>query len=231
MSASTRMPLEYARGMAAALTDLLRSACLQIEVAGSIRRGKPDVGDIEIVCRPMFMTWQFSMFAGSGSKTTNILDDRCEKLLAQGILEKRPDAGGGTAWGERYKRAVFYHEGQHASADIFSVIKPAQWGVIYAIRTGPHEFNKLVVTSQWLGGLCPKDRKVAGGRVWDLTGLREAEQRHYGAMVAAKFAKLAERERLPVIPTPTEAGFFAALGLPWWEPEERTPEALVRLLW
>ena len=32
------MPLEYARGMAEALVDLLSPACVRIEIAGSVRR-------------------------------------------------------------------------------------------------------------------------------------------------------------------------------------------------
>lgn len=52
MSATlTRMPLLYARGVAQALIDMIGIAPdLEPLVVGSIRRQRPDVGDIEIVC-------------------------------------------------------------------------------------------------------------------------------------------------------------------------------------
>jgi len=78
---------------------------------------------------------------------------------------------------------VFLQGQDYAPVDLFQVIEPRQWGVIYAIRTGPGDFHRLLVTSQWFGGACPKDRKVAGGRVWfiapdrkDLTRMAASEQ-------------------------------------------------------
>ena len=79
MSTSTRIPLEYAWAMSAALIDLLHPGYLQIEVADSIRRGKPDVGDIEIVCQPIIATLtQSTLFGGllapSPAEGLNLLD-------------------------------------------------------------------------------------------------------------------------------------------------------------
>jgi hypothetical protein len=97
-------------------------------------------------------------------------------------------------------------------------------GVIYAIRTGPGDFKRLLVTSWWFGGACPKDRKVAGGRVWFIDPGREDLAR----MPASRFARLAENGDVEasLIPTPTEADFFRQLGVPCWLPERRTVERL-----
>lgn len=41
-----------ALAVAEALRDYLAPACVRIEIAGSIRREKPEVKDIELVCEP-----------------------------------------------------------------------------------------------------------------------------------------------------------------------------------
>lgn len=46
------MELEKARAIAESIVDLLRPACDRIEIAGSIRRRKPWVNDIDMVCIP-----------------------------------------------------------------------------------------------------------------------------------------------------------------------------------
>jgi hypothetical protein len=156
------MPLEYAREMAGALVELLALACVRIEVAGSVRRQNAKPNDVEIVCEPRLT-----------DQGRNLCDLACEDLLRTGQLEKRPDSRGRYCWGTGIKRAIFYQGGNYAPVDLFQVIEPRQWGVIYAIRTGPGEFNRLLVTSRRWGGGCPLDRKVAGGRVWFIDPGRE----------------------------------------------------------
>jgi len=46
------MLLAEARKLAEQMVERLRPACDKIEIAGSVRRGKPEVKDIEIVCLP-----------------------------------------------------------------------------------------------------------------------------------------------------------------------------------
>lgn len=52
MGGDTRWPAEAAWAVAGELKDKLEPACKRIEVAGSLRRCQPDVGDIELVCIP-----------------------------------------------------------------------------------------------------------------------------------------------------------------------------------
>jgi hypothetical protein len=224
------MPLEYARGMAGALVDLLSPACVRIEIAGSVRRQKPNPNDIELVmvpCERISRQPSLDDLLGLGKlERTNLLDARCDELLKQGVLEKRPDSRGRHCWGTGIKRAVFFRGKDYAPVDLFQVIEPRQWGVIYAIRTGPGDFNRLLVTSQRWGGACPLDRKVAGGRVWFIDPGREDLAR----MPATKFARLAERGEIEatMIPTPEEEDFFRVLDIPCWSPAERTLPNLQR---
>jgi hypothetical protein len=123
---------------------------------------------------------------------------------------------------------VFFQGQNYAPVDLFQVIHPRQWGVIYAIRTGPGDFNKLLVTNQWFGGACPRDRKVAGGRVWFIA----PDRKDLARMPASKFARLAERGEIDasMIPTPTEEDFFRQMDIPCWPPEERTEHRLMQFV-
>jgi hypothetical protein len=222
------MTLEYARGMAGALVDLLSPACVRIEIAGSVRRQKPRPNDIELVmvpCERISRQPSLDNLLGLGKlERANLLDARCDELLKQGALEKRPDSRGRHCWGTGIKRAVFYQGQDYAPVDLFQVVEPAQWGVIYAIRTGPGDFNRLLVPSRRWGEGCPLDRKVAGGRVWFIDPGREDLAR----MPATKFARLAERGEIEatMIPTPEEEDFFRVLDVPCWPPHERTVDRL-----
>jgi len=111
--------------------------------------------------------------SGSTGEPVNLLKGKCDELLTTGALEKRPDSQGRYCWSTGIKRAVFFRGKDYAPVDLFQVIEPVQWGVVYAIRTGPGDFNHLLVTNRRFGGACPPDRKVAGvsdysemSRVW-----------------------------------------------------------------
>jgi DNA polymerase/3'-5' exonuclease PolX len=204
MNRDQGMTLAYARDLAEALVELLRPACQRIEIAGSIRQQKPNPNDIEIVAVPK---WRGQVTLTWGVEPAeNVLDLRCNELLATGQLEKRPDNQGRHYWGTGVKRAVFFQGKDYAPVDLFQVIEPAQWGVIFAIRTGPGDFNHRLVTSRALGGACLLDRKVAGGRVWDLAAYTTIERHNVTRMAATKFVKLVGRSMpgAPVIPTPEE---------------------------
>jgi DNA polymerase/3'-5' exonuclease PolX len=55
MTAKQKIPLAQARQLAQELATIhLRPACERIEVAGSVRRGKSEVSDVELVAIPRF---------------------------------------------------------------------------------------------------------------------------------------------------------------------------------
>jgi hypothetical protein len=226
------MTLERAREMAGALVELLAPACQRIEIAGSVRRKKPDPNDIELVAVPIVgAMYQATLFSGvsqgSMKEGVNLLDTQCDDLLRQSILEKRPNQMGRHCWGTGIKRMVFYQGTDYAPVDLFQVVEPAEWGVIFAIRTGPGDFNRLLVTNRRWGGACPHSRKVAGGRVWRLSALADHVQAECARMPAAKFVRaLTGRPEVHVLHTPTEEDFFREMGIPCWLPEERTLQRL-----
>jgi DNA polymerase/3'-5' exonuclease PolX len=126
-------PLHIAGPRARRLANLLAPSCERIAIAGSIRRLKDEVGDIELVTVPAFGEEPDGLWGGS--KPLNLLQARVTELVSDGTLEV-------LSGGERYAKLVF--EGMQA--DLFMVLPPAQWGVILTIRTGPADFSQKMVT-------------------------------------------------------------------------------------
>lgn len=189
------------QGAAAEIVRELAPFCQRIEVAGSIRRGKPDPHDIEILAVPDLatVTVQVNMFE-THEVQENRLDEELKVWRTLGKIGDRLDKNGRPAYGERFKRLWYLADREWYALDLFSVLPPmAQWGVLFAIRTGPAEFSHLLVTSRVYGGAMLPGYRVAGGALWRLEEM---------------------------IPTPEEGKFFAALGLPTWPPAERSADCL-----
>lgn len=192
MSQGKPIPLADGEPIARRLRTLLEPACTRIEVAGSIRRQKPLVADIEIVAIA-----RIDEVDGGDLWATKVEVDQLEHLLvdlsAAGVVtlrdveNHRADGTVDTSRrnGPRYKALVF----EGLPVDLFIVRPPADWGVIFALRTGPGDWNTRLVTD------CKRFmRRVENDQVWD-------------------FGKR--------IPCPEEADFFRALGQPWVEPPDR----------
>jgi hypothetical protein len=110
-------------------------------------------------------------------------------------LANRPDKHGRPAFGEKLKRAVFRSRAGELPLDLLAATRPvAQWGVIFAVRTGPGAFSTRLVTARRYGGGTPEGFRVRDG------ALRDGDR---------------------LVETPEEADPFAALGLPWLPPERR----------
>lgn len=139
MSAATRVALLDAKAAAMELVERLAPACERIEVAGSIRRGAPDVGDIEIVAIPRIRTeTRADGLWGDQTVTIDETEALLERSVADGILEQLPTGG------ERYTK--MRHVATGLQLDLFRVRPPATWGVIFLIRTGPAQFSQWIVT-------------------------------------------------------------------------------------
>lgn len=165
MSATaSRLPLAQARELAWELSALLSPACARIEIAGSIRRERSEIGDLELVAIPALIErWEPDLF---GSVQTlppiDLLAEQTDKLLGDGVIGPWYDAHGNGRWGKRY-RAFTYQE---TKIDLFSVLKPAQWGVILALRTGSADFSKRLVTPVEKGGWMPARMFCKDGLLW-----------------------------------------------------------------
>lgn len=177
--------LSIAKRIADELVERLRSACVQIEIAGSIRRRSPWIHDIEIVAEPL---WEIvANLFGDATHYHSRLDDALADLQDELVLRSFPDA----KQGDRMKQFAVAPTG--IKLDLFIVRPPAQWGAIMAIRTGPAHYSHWLVTPRRQGGAMPSYLHQRDGALWD------DDQ---------------------IVPTPTEASYFAALGIdtvpdPW----------------
>lgn len=198
MSQGQPMPWADAKVTADRLVEALRPGAERIEIAGSIRRRKAEVHDIEIVAMALLDARPDGLF---GTTAVNLLEERIAALMANGNLAPRMvenhRADGHVDVGQKLGpafKALITPRG--IAVDLFVVRSPASWGCIYALRTGPGDWNTRLVTECKAIG-----RKVEGGQVWRWAG---------SAWVT--------------VPTPEEADFFRELGQAWVEPEERSVE-------
>lgn len=151
-----QLNLGQAEQLVTKIVNTLAPYCHRIEVAGSVRRKKPVVGDIEIVCIPR-VEERVDLY-GRVYDIRNLLDVCLNGLVAGGRL-LNPTKNG----------AKFKQFGIPAvpglQLDLFITTWEC-WGVIYAIRTGSAEFSHRLVTQRAAGGLLPDDLMVRDGRVW-----------------------------------------------------------------
>jgi len=151
-----RIPLAEGALLAVEVVDLLADVCSRIAIGGSIRRGKAEVGDIEIICAPLS---EVALFR------------RMDELLRMGHLTQRKNKNGhNIAWSNRFRAAVY----KGFPLDVFIVLKDRQWGPTMVIRTGPGDANKVIVTKRGMRnndgniGILPPGVKFDQGAVWRL---------------------------------------------------------------
>jgi DNA polymerase/3'-5' exonuclease PolX len=155
VSAGIKVPLVEAERVADAIVRALAPGCERIEIAGSIRRRKAMVGDVELVCIPRFVEGpRVDLF--QPPPMVSVLDDRLAVLEQAGRLVAHPTS---PANGDRYKKRVATRSGMQV--DLFIVRPPAEWGPIFAIRTGPADYSAAAVTALRARGMRCED-----GAVW-----------------------------------------------------------------
>jgi hypothetical protein len=151
--AKAHLPLPKAQGLSERIVAALRPASARIEVAGSIRRHRPEVGDIEAVVIPRRGGGLFADEDGP-----SLLDGLLHDLVQAGRLRM------GRLNGDRFKQFEI-PACPGLTLDLF-IVTPATWGVQLAIRTGAAEFSKALVTERSRGGLLQDGLIVRSGRVW-----------------------------------------------------------------
>jgi DNA polymerase/3'-5' exonuclease PolX len=153
-------PLERARRIAEMLAEALSPVCDRLEIAGSIRRRVERVKDIELVARPKGI--QVDLLGYPRVDEMNDLERRIAGMLEDGKLVAREPR----RLGKRYKALELGPPRAAMAIDLFIVLPPAEFGALHAIRTGPAEYSKMLVTACQRRGLrCVEGRLVdAKGR-------------------------------------------------------------------
>lgn len=118
-----------AKKIADELVAMLHPHCYRIEIAGSIRREKQLVGDIEIVCIPK--PYQTGLF---------------EDGIAQ-VVNKWQKVKGELEYGKcKYTQRLLP---QGIKLDLFFA-EEGNWGLIFAIRTGSADYSHKVLANAWV---------------------------------------------------------------------------------
>jgi len=157
----TKMKLSRAWPLANKIQTELEPACERIEKAGSVRRAKDTIGDIEFVIIPRLcpeLPAQISLFDDEPPQMVSALDIVLEKMVYDKPHFRRDKNG------PLLKSFLiqFDEDGSEVGLELW-ITTPEQWGYILALRTGPSEFNRAWVTQQCKNGLLPDQYKFKGG--------------------------------------------------------------------
>ena len=132
-----RYGLASAKEVADQLVRLLAPHCERIAVAGSIRRKRPQVKDIELLCASK-VTSTADLF-GRAVTSWYSLNKKLDALVADGsVLKKRTNKSGRYSYGEHNKLLVHVPSG--IPVDVFSS-STNNWGMSLVVRTGSKDFN------------------------------------------------------------------------------------------
>jgi DNA polymerase/3'-5' exonuclease PolX len=131
-----RFPADEARAVADAVVGHLLDAVYRITVAGSLRRGKKEVGDIEILYIPKPAKPVFGEPADSISRVL-------ARLEKQNVLEPRRNISGRKAMGQQIK--LLRHCDTGIPVDLFATDFASWWNYLVC-RTGGAEHNKRIAS-------------------------------------------------------------------------------------
>jgi DNA polymerase/3'-5' exonuclease PolX len=149
MSTGVKTPYDIALAKAQALAAALEPYCERILIAGSLRRQKPEVGDLELVIirRVEDETDMFDLPTG------RLIDTLTPGLEAIGISRF-------TKNGSKLKQFTW----QDMTAELYIATRDT-WGCLATIRTGSSDFSQWLVTDKRHGGACPGMYAFKEGRL------------------------------------------------------------------
>lgn len=206
MSGKPKFPAETALAVLREILPALKLACELREdktpwliVCGSLRRRKPEVGDVEIVYVPQHGMVKDGLFEQPGNR----FDAALGEMLKSRVLQPRLNAKSQVMWGPKNKLAL--HVASGLPIDFFATKMPDFWNYVVC-RTGSAENNIRIATSAQERGLkwLPYD---GGFQVTDAVRASAAVGRslYTGQVIAAR----------------TEPDVFSIAGLPYLEPWQR----------
>lgn len=124
-----RYPYAEAYKIALDVLEQLRPYCIRAEIAGSIRRKKSDIGDVEIVAVPL-------------PYSIGLLEDGIAS-----VVNKWQKIKGEMEYGKtKYTQRVL-PEG--IKLDLFFA-EEGNWGSVFAIRTGSADYSHKVLANGWV---------------------------------------------------------------------------------
>lgn len=139
-----KMELQKAKSIAVEICYKLQPYCKKINIAGSVRRQKPEVHDIEIICLPL------------SEDITDLFGEKRGETRAPGFAQMLKSLGKivkGNAAGKMMQ--IELPEG--IMLDVF-IPDDFDYFRQYVVRTGPREYSQNVIAAGWVKkGWCGSD--------------------------------------------------------------------------
>jgi DNA polymerase (family X) len=127
---TVELPLSQAETLAEELRRILALGCEKIAVAGSIRRRRSKIHDIDMVAIPRYEEGTPRTLFGDRERI-NVLDAELARLSSEGkvqIIERGP------------KAVRFNVKPEECAVDLY-IASPTTWATLLLIRTGSREHN------------------------------------------------------------------------------------------
>lgn len=139
----TKFPRAQAIEVARFLHEALKEVTERIIFAGSLRRMKQQVGDVEVLYVPKWIEQQIGLFPGD-VQHINQVDVVLEELRHRRILRPRLGVLNQTCWGPKNKLAEHIPSG--IPVDLFSTSTDCWWNYLVC-RTGGEQTNRQIAVA------------------------------------------------------------------------------------
>lgn len=133
------MKLDQASAIAERIRAGLAPHCDRCEIAGSIRRRKREVGDIEIVTIPKTVICPDLFSTADFGETRRSKDWIRAAYLIGDVIKGHPVDG----------KYIQFLTDEGIMVDLF-LATPANWGLIFAVRTGSADYSHRVLACGWV---------------------------------------------------------------------------------
>lgn len=139
-------PLAQAKEVGTEIIARLQPFCEMAMLVGSVRRQKPQVGDLEILYISRYEKRPDGLF---DSGDIDLALEAIDGLVATSVLEKRKNVNGSFIYGQDNRLCV--HVASGIPVDLFRTTQTKRWNSL-VIRTGGKETNlRLTTGAQKLG--------------------------------------------------------------------------------
>jgi len=200
MSKGKSVPLGLAQTLGKRLVDALEPFCEKIMIAGSVRRERQLVHDLEIVALVEEVKVK-DLFGDSVEVGQTRLDVAVDNLGEAHMLGWRVKKGG-----SRFKTLIHPHVG--LLCDIYVVTDRRAWGSNLAVRTGPRVFSAMLMK-----------KALAEGKFFENGFLLHDHMASYQKKNRSRCAQGASCDK--IIPLYNEADVFEVMKIPYLRPAER----------
>ena len=197
MATATRTPLGRALRIWNDIRHALAPDCERLELAGSARRGRPEVKDLEAVAIPRFREVPDENDLYRRPRVANCLQAHIERMARMGMIRLVKN-------GTRYMAFDWLLDAEPLRVDLFTATVET-WPTIYMVRTGPAQFNMMIL----------QRAREKGYRILWGTGIYNADD------VLNDRGRPRPRPGATAIPVASEADIFALLDMDYIPPEKR----------